>query len=98
MKNHVLFVALALVSAGALCAQNKVTGTVLDASDKSKLIGVNITLNTNSEHITGAVSDNNGRAREGREKIVRQPLARLGHHIDIHAIGSSSDSSPQSAR
>ena len=61
MKNHVLFIALALVSAGALCAQNNVTGTVLDASDKSKLIGVNITLNTDSEHITGAVSDNNGR-------------------------------------
>ena len=61
MKTHVLFVALAIVSAGALCAQNKVNGTVIDKTDNSKLIGVNATLSNDSGQVAGTTTDNNGK-------------------------------------
>ena len=61
MKTRVLFVALAIVSAGALCAQNKVNGTVIDRTDNSKLIGVNVTLSNDSGQVAGTTTDNNGK-------------------------------------
>ncbi len=61
MKTRVLFVALAIVSAGALCAQNKVNGTVIDRTDNSKLIGVNVTLSNDSGLVAGTTTDNNGK-------------------------------------
>ena len=61
MKTRVLFVALAIVSAGALFAQNKVNGTVIDRTDNSKLIGVNVTLSNDSGQIAGTTTDNNGK-------------------------------------
>ena len=61
MKTRVLFVALAIVSAGALCAQNKVNGTVIDRTDNSKLIGVNVTLSNDSDQVAGTSTDNNGK-------------------------------------
>ena len=61
MKTRVLFVALAIVSAGALFAQNKVNGTVIDRTDNSKLIGVNATLSNDSGQVAGTTTDNNGK-------------------------------------
>ena len=61
MKTRVLFVALAIVSAGALCAQNKVNGCVIDRTDNSKLIGVNVTLSNDSGQVAGTTTDNNGK-------------------------------------
>jgi len=61
MKTRVLFVALAIVSAGTLCAQNKVNGCVIDRTDNSKLIGVNVTLSNDSGQIAGTTTDNNGK-------------------------------------
>ncbi len=61
MKSRVLFVALAIVSAGALCAQNKVNGCVIDRTDNSKLIGVNVTLSNDSGQVAGTTTDINGK-------------------------------------
>ena len=61
MKTRVLFVALAIVSAGASYAQNKVNGTVIDRTDNSKLIGVNVTLSNDSGHVAGTTTDNSGK-------------------------------------
>ncbi|MDY6380234.1 MAG: TonB-dependent receptor [Bacteroidales bacterium] len=61
MKTCVLFVALAIVSAGASYAQNKVNGTVIDRTDNSKLIGVNVTLSNDSGQVAGTTTDNNGK-------------------------------------
>ena len=61
MKTCVLFVALAIVSAGASYAQNKVNGTVIDRTDNSKLIGVNVTLSNDSGQVAGITTDNNGK-------------------------------------
>ena len=61
MKTRVLFVALAIVSAGTLCAQNKVNGCVIDRTDNSKLIGVNVTLSNDSGQVAGTTTDINGK-------------------------------------
>lgn len=61
MKTRVLFVALAIVSAGASYAQNKVNGTVIDWTDNSKLIGVNVTLSNDSGQVAGTTTDNSGK-------------------------------------
>ena len=61
MKTRVLFVALAIVSAGASYAQNKVNGTVINRTDNSKLIGVNVTLSNDSGQIAGTTTDNSGK-------------------------------------
>ena len=61
MKTRVLFVALAIVSAGASYAQNKVNGCVIDRTDNSKLIGVNVTLSNDSGQIAGTTTDNSGK-------------------------------------
>ena len=68
MKTRVLFVALAIVSAGALCAQNKVNGCVIDRTDNSKLIGVNVTLSNDSGQIAGTTTDNSGKFTIDAEK------------------------------
>ena len=61
MKTRVLFVALAIVSAGASYAQNKVNGCVIDRTDNSKLIGVNVTLSNDSGQVAGTTTDNSGK-------------------------------------
>ena len=68
MKTRVLFVALAIVSAGTLCAQNKVNGCVIDRTDNSKLIGVNVTLSNDSGQVAGTTTDNNGKFTLNAEK------------------------------
>ncbi len=60
MKIHVLFLALAFVSVGAVYAQNKVNGTITDKADNSKLIGVNVTLSNNQGQVAGAITDTHG--------------------------------------
>lgn len=68
MKTRVLFVALAIVSAGASYAQNKVNGTVIDRTDNSKLIGVNVTLSNDSGQVAGTTTDSNGKITLNAEK------------------------------
>ena len=68
MKTRVLFVALAIVSAGASYAQNKVNGTVIDRTDNSKLIGVNVTLSNDSGQVAGTTTDSNGKFTLNAEK------------------------------
>ena len=68
MKTRVLFVALAIVSAGASYAQNKVNGTVIDRTDNSKLIGVNATLSNDSGQVAGTTTDKNGKFTLNAEK------------------------------
>lgn len=68
MKTRVLFVALAIVSAGASYAQNKVNGTVIDRTDNSKLIGVNVTLSNDSGQVAGITTDSNGKFTLNAEK------------------------------
>ena len=68
MKTRVLFVALAIVSAGTLCAKNKVNGCVIDRTDNSKLIGVNVTLSNDSGQVAGTTTDNNGKFTLNAEK------------------------------
>lgn len=68
MKTRVLFVALAIVSAGVSYAQNKVNGTVIDRTDNSKLIGVNVTLSNDSGQVAGTTTDNNGKFTLNAEK------------------------------
>ncbi len=68
MKTRVLFVALAIVSAGTLCAQNKVNGCVIDRTDNSKLIGVNVRLSNDSGQVAGTTTDINGKFTLNAEK------------------------------
>ena len=68
MKTRVLFVALAIVSVGASYAQNKVNGTVIDRTDNSKLIGVNVTLSNDSGQVAGTTTDSNGKFTLNAEK------------------------------
>lgn len=68
MKTRVLFVALAIVSAGASYAQNKVNGTVIDRTDNYKLIGVNVTLSNDSGQVAGTTTDSNGKFTLNAEK------------------------------
>ena len=68
MKTRVLFVALAIVSAGASYAQNKMNGCVIDRTDNSKLIGVNVTLSNDSGQVAGTTTDNNGKFTLNAEK------------------------------
>lgn len=68
MKTRVLFVALAIVCAGASYAQNKVNGTVIDRTDNSKLIGVNVTLSNDSGQVAGTTTDSNGKFTLNAEK------------------------------
>ena len=68
MKTRVLFIALAIASAGASYAQNKVNGTITDRTDNSKLIGVNVTLSNDSGQVAGTTTDNNGKFTLNAEK------------------------------
>ena len=68
MNTRVLFVALAIVSAGASYAQNKVNGCVIDRTDNSKLIGVNVTLSNDSGQVAGTTTDINGKFTLNAEK------------------------------
>lgn len=68
MKTRVLFVALAIVSAGASYARNKVNGTVIDRTDNSKLIGVNVTLSNDSGQVAGTTTDIKGKFTLNAEK------------------------------
>lgn len=71
MKTRVLFVALAIVSAGTLCAQNKVNGCVIDRTDNSKLICVNATLSNDSGQVAGTTTDNNLNSPLTRTQKIR---------------------------
>ena len=61
MKKKVLFLAVVLVGGMAAYAQNKVNGTVIDRTDNSKLIGVNVTLSNDSGQVAGTTTDNSGK-------------------------------------
>lgn len=60
MKTIVLL-ALALAGAWAAHAQTRVSGTLTDASDRSCLLGVNVTLSADSVLVAGDVTDAHGR-------------------------------------
>ena len=61
MKARYLFLAVATICAMSMAANNKVSGVIKDATDKSALVGVNISLKQGDQQITGTVTDAHGK-------------------------------------
>ena len=61
MKAKYLLLAMATICAMSMAANNKVSGVIKDATDKSALVGVNISLKQGDQQITGTVTDAHGK-------------------------------------
>ena len=61
MKARIFVLAAAMICAVSMAANNKVSGVIKDAADKSALIGVNISLKQGDQQITGTVTDAHGK-------------------------------------
>ncbi len=61
MKARYLLLAAAMVCAVSMSANNKVSGVIKDATDKSALIGVNVSLKQGDQQISGTVTDAHGK-------------------------------------
>ena len=60
-KARIFVLAAAMVCAVSMAANNKVSGVIKDAADKTALIGVNVSLKQGDQQVSGTVTDAHGR-------------------------------------
>ena len=61
MQTKYFVLAAAMVCAVSMAANNKVSGVIKDAADKTALIGVNVSLKQGDQQVSGTVTDAYGR-------------------------------------
>ena len=61
MQTKYFVLAAAMVCAVSMAANNKVSGVIKDAADKSALIGVNVSLKQGDQQVSGTVTDAHGK-------------------------------------
>ena len=61
MQTKYFVLAAAMVCAVSMVANNKVSGVIKDAADKSALIGVNVSLKQGDQQVSGTVTDAHGK-------------------------------------
>lgn len=61
MKARIFVLAAAMVCAVSMVANNKVSGVIKDAADKSALVGVNVSLKQGDQQVSGTVTDAHGK-------------------------------------
>ena len=61
MKARIFVLAAAMICAVSMAANNKVSGVIKDAADKTALVGVNVSLKQGDQHVSGTVTDAHGR-------------------------------------
>ena len=57
MKARIFVLAAAMICAVSMAANNKVSGVIKDAADKTALIGVNVSLKQGDQQVSGTVTD-----------------------------------------
>ena len=60
-KARIFVLAAAMVCAVSIAANNKVSGVIKDAADKTALIGVNVSLKQGDQQVSGTVTDAHGK-------------------------------------
>ena len=60
-KTRIFVLAAAMICAASMAANNKVSGVIKDAADKSALIGVNVSLKQGDQQVSGTVTDAHGK-------------------------------------
>ncbi len=60
-KARIFVLAAAMICAVSMAANNKVSGVIKDAADKSALIGVNVSLKQGDQQVSGTVTDAHGK-------------------------------------
>ena len=60
-KARIFVLAAAMVCAVSMAANNKVSGVIKDAADKTALIGVNVSLKQGDQQVSGTVTDAHGK-------------------------------------
>ena len=86
MQARIFVLAAAIVCALSMAANNKVSGVIKDAADKSALIGVNVSLKQGDQQVSGTVTDAHGKfslAAETGEFVLECS------YIGYEAIGMS---------
>ena len=61
MQTRIFVLAAAMICAVSMAANNKVSGVIKDAADKTALIGVNVSLKQGDQQVSGAVTDAHGK-------------------------------------
>ena len=61
MQARIFVLAAAMVCAVSMAANNKVSGVIKDAADKTALIGVNVSLKQGDQQVSGTVTDAHGK-------------------------------------
>ena len=61
MQTKYFVLAAAMICAVSMAANNKVSGVIKDAADKSALVGVNVSLKQGDQQVSGAVTDTHGK-------------------------------------
>ena len=61
MKARIFVLAAAMFCAVSMAANNKVSGVIKDAADKSALVGVNVSLKQGDQQVSGTVTDAHGK-------------------------------------
>ena len=61
MKARIFVLAAAMVCAVSMVANNKVSGVIKDAADKSALVDVNVSLKQGDQQVSGTVTDAHGK-------------------------------------
>ena len=61
MKAKFFVLAAAMICAVSMVANNKVSGVIKDAADKSALIGVNVSLKQGDQQVSGTITDAHGK-------------------------------------
>lgn len=61
MQARIFVLAAVMICAVSMAANNKVSGVIKDAADKSALIGVNVSLKQGDQQVSGTVTDAHGK-------------------------------------
>lgn len=61
MQTKYFVLAAAMICAVSMAANNKVSGVIKDAADKSALVGVNVSLKQGDQQVSGTVTDAHGK-------------------------------------
>ena len=61
MQAKIFVLAAAMICAVSMAANNKVSGVIKDAADKTALIGVNVSLKQGDQQVSGTVTDAHGK-------------------------------------
>ncbi len=61
MQARIFVLTAAMICAVSMAANNKVSGVIKDAADKTALIGVNVSLKQGDQQVSGTVTDAHGK-------------------------------------